>query len=292
MKDASPALVSLLNSGNQLYMADLVSIAPVQGPPLLLTGADVNIQNASSSYPADDGQLYYANGIQFVRGKIKTVAGVTVDELDITFYGSNTTLVNGVPFLQAAVGNYLDGAQVKVLRAFMSTFGTVVGALVQFAGIVSEVDAGRTQAVVKVKSNLQLLNIQMPKNVWQPSCINNLYQAPCNLSRTTFAEIGTLSAGGGSTGLIINSGSSKPAGYYNLGYATFTSGINNGVTRTIKNFAGGAFTLMNPLPGAPAAGDTFNAYIGCDRQLSTCQTLGNAGNFRGMPFIPPVSVLT
>jgi uncharacterized phage protein (TIGR02218 family) len=292
MKNASPALIALLAANNQLYMADLITITPLQGSPVLMTGADVSLTNAASACPADDGLTYAAGGIQFTRSKIKTLVGVQVDELEITFYGNGTTLVNGVPFLQAAVGNYLDGAQVKVLRAFMSTFGTVVGAIVQFVGIVSQVDAGRTQAVVKVSSNLQLLNIQMPKNVWQPGCINNLYQAPCNLSRTTFAEIGTLQAAAGSSALLLNSASVKPAGYYNLGYVTFTSGANSGVSRTVKNFSGGTFTLMNPLPNIPASGDAFNAYVGCDRQLSTCTAYGNAANFRGMPFVPPVSVLT
>jgi uncharacterized phage protein (TIGR02218 family) len=292
MKNASPALAALLASSNQIYMADLITIAPLQGSPALITGADVNLANASSAYPGDDGLTYLASGIQFVRSKIKTLVGVQVDELEITFYGNGNTLVNGVPFLQAAAGNYLDGAQVKVLRAFMSTFGVVVGSIVQFAGIVSQVDAGRTQAVVKVSSNLQLLNIQMPKNVWQPGCINNLYQSPCNLSRTTFAEIGMLQATAGSGALLLNSASLKPAGYYNLGYVTFTGGANSGVSRTVKSFAAGTFTLMNPLPNAPATNDAFNAYVGCDRQLATCAAYGNAANFRGMPFVPPVSVLT
>ena len=285
MKSASPALVSLLAAATD-------SFAPMQGSPVYLTGADVNLTNASSAYPGDDGLTYYASGIQFTRSKIKTIVGVQVDELEITFYGNGNTPVNGVPFLQAAVGNYLDGAQVKVLRAFMSTFGTVVGSIVQFVGIVSQVDAGRTQARVKVSSNLQLLNIRMPKNVWQPTCINNLYQSPCNLSRTAFAEIGTLAATSGSSALLLNSASAKPAGYYNLGYVTFTNGANSGVSRTVKNFVGGTFTLMNPLPNAPMAGDAFNAYVGCDRQLTTCTSYGNAANFRGMPFVPPVSVLT
>lgn len=291
MKDASPALIALLGSTNQLYMADLITITPMQGTSLYLTSADTNLTNASSSHLGDDGLTYLAGGLQFVRSKIKTVVGVQVDELEITFYGNSSTLVNGVPFLQAAVDTYLDGAQVKVLRSFMSTYGTVVGSLVQFAGIVAQVDAGRTQAKVKVQSNLQLLNIQMPKNVWQPTCINNLYQSPCNLARVAVAGAVTT----GSTGLTINcsgTASTQANGYFNLGYITFTSGANNGVTRTIKAYSSGAFTMMNPFPNAPATNDTFNAFIGCDRQLSTCQAYGNSARFRGMPYVPPVSVLT
>jgi uncharacterized phage protein (TIGR02218 family) len=291
MKSGSPALVSLLGSTNQLNMADLISITPVQGSPVLITSADVDITNASSAYPGDDGLTYSSGGIQFIRDKIKTIVGVQVDELEITFYGNSATLVNGVPFLQAAVGNYLDGAQIKVLRAFMSTFGTVVGSIVQFVGIVSQVDGGRTQAKVKVQSNLQLLNIQMPRNVWQPTCINTLYQPPCNLARTPVA--GAVASG--STGLTINSSgtaSSQAAGYFNLGYITFTSGANSGVRRTIKAYSGGTFTMMTPFPNAPATGDTFNAFVGCDHQYATCASYGNTQNYRAMRFVPPASVLT
>ena len=288
MKSASPALVSLLDSTNQIYMADLITITPMQGTPIRITSADVSITNASSGYLGDDGQTYSAAGILFTRSKIKTIVGVQVDELEITFYGNSGTLVNGQPFLQAAAGTYLDGAQVKVLRAFMSTFGTVVGSIVQFIGIVAQVDVGRTQAVVKVQSNLQLLNIQMPKNVWQPTCINNLYQSPCNLARTPVAGV----IDGTSTGASLNTNLGNAANYFNLGYVTFTSGLNNGVTRTVKSFAGTIFTMMNPFPNAPQVGDAFNAFIGCDRQYSTCVSYGNQARFRGMPFVPPPSVLT
>jgi hypothetical protein len=45
--------------------------------------------------------------------------------------------------------------------------------------------------------------------------------------------------------------------------------------------------LTDALPYAPAAGDAFNAYPGCDRTLITCQdTFNNIINFSGVPFIP------
>jgi len=288
MKSASPALVSLLAGTNELYMADLITITPLQSSAIRFTSADVNITNASSAYPADDGLVYYAN-IPYTRNKIKTVVGVEVDELELTIFGG--TVLGSTPILQAAAGTYLDGAQVQVLRAFMSTFGVVVGSVIQFVGFVAQVDVGRTQAVVKVKSNLQLLNVQMPKNVWQPTCINQLYQSPCNLTRTAISGQPTT----GTSGLIFGStgtASSQATNYFNLGYVTFTSGANNGITRTVKSYSGGVFTMMNPFPNVPLNSDTFNAFVGCDHTLATCTSYGNQARFRGMPFIPPVSIIT
>jgi len=45
---------------------------------------------------------------------------------------------------------------------------------------------------------------------------------------------------------------------------------------------------MYPLPFAPAFGDAFTVYAGCDRTLATCQgRFNNKANFRGFPFVPP-----
>ena len=79
-----------------------------------------------------------------------------------------------------------------------------------------------------------------------------------------------------------------PNGYFNLGTITFTSGPNNGVTRTIKNFTSldGVETVV-PFEFTPQSGDTFIIYPGCDKQLATCGgVFGNMANFRGCPFIP------
>ena len=52
--------------------------------------------------------------------------------------------------------------------------------------------------------------------------------------------------------------------------------------------AGLTIVLSFPLVNAPAAGDTFTIYQGCDHTWTTCNApFGNLANFRGYPFIPP-----
>ena len=72
----------------------------------------------------------------------------------------------------------------------------------------------------------------------------------------------------------------------------FTSGANANVRATVKSVAAGvALTLIYPLPVAPAVGDAFTVYAGCDHTQATCQSrFNNLANFRGFPFVPPPQI--
>jgi uncharacterized phage protein (TIGR02218 family) len=59
-----------------------------------------------------------------------------------------------------------------------------------------------------------------------------------------------------------------------------------GVPRMITQHSGDTVTLSSVLPGL-AVGSAFEAFAGCDRSFSTCQSkFGNALNFGGFPWIP------
>lgn len=280
MKTANASLITLLGTVNEIVMADLLTITLLGGGVLYLTSADIDITYG--------GNTYLSRGIQFARSKIKTVVGIQVDSLSLSLYGDSTTLINGQALFTAAVLGVFDGASVRLERAYMQTIGTIVGTLIQFIGNISQADIGRTEVKLQVKSNLELLNIMMPRNVWQQGCINTLYDTACGLPRTPVAS----STNAGSTSSIINCGLTNADGYFNLGYITYTSGANNGVRRTIKTYTVGILTTMNPLPNVPALNDTFNAFRGCDKTQSTCNGYGNLARYRGMPYIPSPDVLT
>jgi uncharacterized phage protein (TIGR02218 family) len=82
------------------------------------------------------------------------------------------------------------------------------------------------------------------------------------------------------------------AGFFSLGKLQFTSGALQGTWIGIQSQVGSgsapvALTLTPPLLAAPAPGDAFTAWPGCDRALSTCRNkFNNIGNFRGFPWIP------
>ena len=61
---------------------------------------------------------------------------------------------------------------------------------------------------------------------------------------------------------------------------------NAGVTAPSTN-GSGIFVLTQPLPYAPAAGDNFTVYPGCDKSQRTCQLkFNNLANFAGFPYVP------
>lgn len=80
-------------------------------------------------------------------------------------------------------------------------------------------------------------------------------------------------------------------GYFAQGVITMTSGVNNGLSRTVQTYTNnGSNNVCNvipPFPQAPSAGDTFTITAGCDRRLSTCVAkFNNVSHFMAFPFVP------
>lgn len=282
MRTASPDLVSLLNGSSQFLFADLLTIEPVVGNPIYLTNADLPITYGGITY-----QPY-----PFERGSTKLIVGVEVDSLDITLFANGSTLLNGVPVPKLCNLGGFDGALVSLDRAFMSDWGSApVGTLSMFRGHVSDAAPSRTSVQLTIKSFLDLLNIKMPKNLYQAGCVHTLFDAGCSLAKESHAVTGVATTG--STKSAVNSSITAAAGFFDNGTISIISGVNANLRRTVKSFNAGVFTLILPLPAPLNAGDSIIAYPGCDKQQSTCNNkFSNVVNFRGFPFIPvPESAL-
>lgn len=278
MKSASPELIALLNAGGPYTFADLFTISLIDGTVLRYAAWDSGVVYS--------GNVFSCSGPQFERSKVRTVIGIEVDTLDMTVHASALHLINSTPWLQAASRGVLDGATILLERVFFSSPPTVVGGYINFSGRVADMSVTRTEARMVVKSDLELLNIMMPRNLYQPGCQYTLYESDCGASRSVFGATGTVLSG--STASTINaSGLTAASGFLDMGYIVFTSGALNGMKRTIKSGAPGQVVLINPLPFIPAIGDTFTAYPGCDKTMTTChKKFGNLANFRGFPFVP------
>lgn len=278
LKTASANLLAMLNGpANALVMADCYTLTLLGGQVLRTTDFDVDLML--------NGVVHSSSGVKFKRSRIRWVTGLEVDTLDITLYALPTDLLNGLPFLQQVRAGILNGAEIRLDRAYMTIGSTAAEGLQLFSGRVADVTAGRTEATIKVKSWLEILNIKMPRNQYQASCGNALFDSMCGLSKAAWAVAGTVS--GISTATGFSSALTQAAGWFELGTVTFNSGANAGISRTVRAFSGGYFAFNLPWPNVPAAGDTFTAYTGCDRQLGTCLTkFSNLAHFRGQPFIP------
>lgn len=277
MKTASPPLQELLQSKRQFICADLFTITQLSTNVLHLTTADRVVTS--------QGITYNPYGVQISGLRYRITAGMDADEQTVVIAAQRTHLLDGLPFLDAVRNGSLDGAKIRRARAYMEVWGDVVGEVTLFTGYVSSIRAiTRLQAEISVKSNMALLDLQMPRRQWQSACVHTLYDANCGLTKSSFTHDGVVDAV--STPSVVYWASATSGNFWQ-GTILFTSGANAGQRRTIKNSTGLSFVLSYPLPHAPQVGDTFAASWGCDKTLQTCQNrFGNTSRNTSMPFIP------
>ena len=206
--------------------------------------------------------------------------------------------IGSTPWLAAARAGALDGAIVQVDRAYLPAWPAYprplllapTGVVNIFTGRVAAIDVDRSAVMVSLNSHLELLDQNMPRNLYQAGCGRTLFDTGCSLVAATYAASLTVNSGSTQSLLIATSGLPSGSGTYALGRILFTSGLNAGFSRSVRSMTQVTTTLqlalIAPMPFAVAAGDTFTAYPGCDKQMATCTTWGNLANFGGEPYIP------
>lgn len=290
MKPASLELLALLQS-RQFYVADLYTFTLAGGGVLRYCSGDQTLVANGFTYTAGG-----ATGPYFDRrdnkAKCHWKVGIEVDTLVFDVLPGSATVL-GQPFLQAVHAGQFDGAEVVLERAFMPSYGdTSRGTIVYFVGRVAEIDAGRSIATFSVSSHLELLNLQLPRNLFQSGCVNNLGDAACGVSLVSFAVSGSVTSVANSTIQVATTtvGGQAP-GYFQLGKIAFTSGGNSGLTRSIASYnpTNGGLTFANPFPVVPSQGDAFRVFPGCDKTYNGpngCPKFNNVARFKGFPFVP------
>jgi uncharacterized phage protein (TIGR02218 family) len=287
MKTVSAGFKAMLASSQNLMVADLYTLTLLSGTVLYYTDAPQNITYGGHTYLA--AQLDSAPG--FGRGPIKLAIGLQVESLEVDiFYDADTRIMGQTPGAFANAGGF-DGARIKVDKFLTASLSDTTNGIVNlFTGVVSDLSAGSGKVSLNVSSDLVYLNAAFPRNYFLPQCNNALFDAGCGLSKAALAVSGTTTSGTKTT--ITATGLAQADGYFALGYVVITSGVNAGLTRTVKMFSGGVLTLLYPLPGACAAGDTFTAYPGCDKLQATCSgKFANLTHFRGFPYVPTPEVI-
>lgn len=304
MKYATPQLISLLRNNTRLPFSDCFTLVTNYGADIgqlseVALGNPVGQTSfyTNSDAPVQIGNFYYrADGLRIKGIRYKVVKGLSVDEQTITIFADDTNKVGTIPFIQAIANGLLDGARFKQERAFFDPAtwparpgdpNKAVGSIVLFSGAITNVeDIGRTAAMLKVRSDLSLLDVDMPRNLYQPSCLHTLYDGGCGLKKTLFLVPGVITST--STTRTINWTNTRPTDYFAQGVVKFTSGQNQGQSRPVRSSSSSGFVLTYPLQFVPAVSDSFVIYPGCDHTKSTCGTkFMNDRNFRGFPYVPP-----
>ena len=109
MKTASNNLISLLQTSNQFYMAELYTITLANNTALRYTTLDSDV--------SWNGNNFASQGLLLKRSRITQAVGLETSELEIEAMPTNATIGN-VGFLAAARNGALDGAFVKLERIF------------------------------------------------------------------------------------------------------------------------------------------------------------------------------
>jgi uncharacterized phage protein (TIGR02218 family) len=278
MKNASPALIALLNRNDRFSMADLYTFT--------LVGGEVLRYSAAPTPLTVDGYSF-ALGPKFERSKTKTVIGTQVDELQIKLYPEATDRIGEFQLLTALWQGLFDGALVRLERVFMPTYGdTSAGTVILFAGRVSDIDCSRTAVDLHCRSHLELLNIQMPRRLWQSACTHTFGDAMCQFERSSLQQSFACLVGSTQTALVTSVAPDPPT-LFDQGTIIAQTGGNSGARRSIAQFSNGQVLVRHPFLSSITVGDEFVLLPGCDRTLATCDTVfGNLAHFGGFPFIP------
>ncbi len=254
-----------------------------------------------------NGVIYKANSILISGLKFKLSVGVDVDEQEIKIAAYPWNTLAGGAFFSSVLDGALDGAYMARDRAFWApTTGIpavdyqAAPALVvrlSYMRVSTITKGGRTWVELKLKSPMVLLNIDMPRNYYQPGCLHTLYDSGCKLSKAAFGRGGKVGSSGlGQDTVPWAGGVVSPTGgdslpTYAQGRLLFLNGPNENAQFSVANNDSNFLYLTQPMDVLPNVDDDFIAYAGCSKTLNTCIGKFNNGiNWRGYDKIPPVYI--
>lgn len=258
---------------------DLLTIRTHGGTVLRWTNADVPFTLA-------DGRVFEP-GPNFERSRLTLGSDLSVDNMDLTLHVNANHQVAGVPILAFAQRGGLDGAMVTVEWLWTTSQGVVQGWHTRFSGTTGPAQCERGRITASVRSETARLGMAIPTQVYQPGCLNTVYDTQCALSKAAWTVVSSVSAHASNSTTRFYTPSGAADGYFDLGVVTFTAGALAGQSRSIKAFIGGHLYVSTPWPSVPAAGDAFTMRRGCDGSITTCTSVfNNRARFRGEPWVP------
>lgn len=296
MKPVSSTYINYLLTQQRMPFAELYTFEFLDGNFAYYTNLDRTIFYG--------GNAYLASELRIEGLKYKIGVGFQVDEQEIRIGAYPGETLGGAAFFSALQDGLLDGAYLTRQRAFWQpTDGrpfidfqaAPFEVITLFIGRVSTITKiGRSHVELKLKSPLSLLDMDMPRNSYQPGCLWTLYDSGCTLNRASFTTSFVVSSANHTviipTTPITTFGADGIPNYYQ-GRLLFTSGVNQNLQVLIATNDNVTFGLQYPLTVPPDPGDTFDASLGCSKSTDTCTLkFSNIANFRGFPRVPPVIV--
>lgn len=280
------ALDALFAARGPLNMADLYTVTLASGAVYRWSGSDVQVSANSQTWVLGPGLR---------RSALKWKVGLEVDTCTLDITDNLGTVIGGQALIPFIAAGGLGEARVEIARAFWALGATSpVGLLLAFSGRVSDIPAiDRFSAQVTVASDLELLDVKVPREVYQAGCLNTVFDATCGLSRAAYTTSASATGASSADRTSFPHALAQAAGYFDLGVVTFTSGPNAGDSRTVKQHTAGQVVVALPWRVAVASGHAFTIRPGCDGLQATCSgKFSNLVRFRGQPYIPAQETVT
>lgn len=299
MKGKNNAALRAILATGSYFKAELYTFSTTSGVTLRMTTAQTPLTVAG---------LTYDTALIITRGSIKQQVGFEVGSLSLTIAPQLDPLrpggvltVGGAAFLSAARAKFFDYARVSMTKIFFpytpgGAWDIATAAYEPwYTGIVNRCQTGRFSCEMEVHDDLELLNVAMPRNLIQTSCLHTLFDAGCTLSQAAFTDSAQV-FGTDSTVTSFASNLPRPTGYFDLGVVKFITGPNTGLSAVVKAYtiAAGHVATIRPFPSPPLNGDQFTITAGCKKTQAACDNtnpsvgpaFNNRPHFRGMPYVP------
>lgn len=284
--NVAPALVAFLDNRKQGVSFDLWTILLQSQTQVQWTDADAPLTTLGP--PART----FTPGPIINRDRVRWTRGIEVAQLQVDLHGPLIT-VDGQRLPVFATKGGFDSAAVQLERIYLNDSNVVQGSIVWFMGAVSDVDPTDMGAELTVKSQMTQLSQQVPRSLYQPGCLNNLYDSNCGVSKAARTVPGAIGTVVNPTTFTNTVTAGYPSGYFSLGVLRFTSGANAGIQRTVLQHSGDTLYFPRAFPFTVVSSDTFTLVPGCDKSQATCDnTFGNKARFRGMPYVPVPETVT
>jgi len=257
-------------AGSMISLANCVKITRLDGQISGFTSLDVDVTIEGLTYSA---------WTSVDASELASQVGSGVDNLNVVALLSSTKVKE-----TELLAGLWDGAKVELF--FWPFDNPSLGRIVLLTGTLGEITEDGGQFTAEIRSLSQRLSQQFVE-LTSPLCrVRKLFDSRCmpNGSNEGTAN-GTITPAGcrpsrtvsvvNSTKQITFSGDAGASTLYRYGMVTFTSGLNIGQSREVKEHTQGGgstavITLQEPFPFVVAVGDVATLEWGCDRTLSQC----------------------
>ena len=270
MKSVSAALNTHIG-GQWTTLATCWKVTRTDGQQFFFTDHDKDLVVSGDTYKA---------AASYRRSAVQTTSEMSVDNLTLEGVLDSAEITDAD--LRAGL---FDGAQVEIFLVNWADLSQ--GTIKLRKGHLGDVEAGEIDYRAELRGLAQTLQTTTG-DLYAPDCRVDLGSTECGVNLASFTVTGSVT-GVTDRRQFADSARTEADGHFTGGLLTWTSGLNNGLKREVKEYtlSGGAFELFLAMPYAIQTGDGYSVYAGCDKKLATCVAkFDNVLNFRGEPFVP------